>query len=328
MTARRVTTYLHSRGWSHLMLVVSLTAAVVAWLGGDTFAIEGDFGFGIPSPNQWLAGSPLLSLAAGVATAGAIYVLIISVNKIFNVMRSTSALPSALFMAAMMSTPTLESQFNGGLLMCLIMWVITAVMFSTFGVSDGMQRRVFLMFFGLSAASLCQYAFLFYMPVLLVGTVQMRTFGARTLLAAVIGVVTPVWLLLGFDVLSPSDFRLPEFVNVFRALQSDRTVLTLASIGLTALIGLTFMTLNIFKVIAYNARVRAFYGFLSSMTIWTIVLICADFTHLVTYMPLLATLSAFQAGHYFSTINNTKAYIPIISIFTLYFALYICNLVL
>ncbi len=328
MTARGVTSYLHSRRWSHLMLAVSLLAAVVAWLGGDTFAIEGDFGFGIPSPNQWLADSPMLSLGAGLLTVSAIYLLIISVNKIFNVLRSTSALPSALFMAAMMSAPTLESRFNGGILMCLLMWIITAVMFSTFGTRSGMQRRVFLMFFGLSLASLCQYAFLLYLPVLLLGTVQMRIFGARTLLAAVIGLITPVWLLLGFDVLHPSDFRLPEFVSVIKALQGDRTLLTLASIGVTALIGLTFMTLNIFKVIAYNARVRAFYGFLSALTLWTIVLICADFTHLLTYMPLLATLSAFQAGHYFSTVNNSKAYIPIISIFAIYFVLYTCNLVL
>ena len=310
------------------MLAISLAAALVAWLGGDTFAIEGDFGFGIPSPNQWLAGSPLLSLGAALMSVAAIYVVIIFVNKIFNVMRSTSALPSALFMAAMMSTPTLESRFNGGIVMCLILWMISAVMFSTFGARTGMQRRVFLMFFGLSLASLCQYAFLLYIPVLLVGTVQMRIFGPRTLLAALIGLVTPLWLLLGFDVLEPGDFKLPEFVSVFKALQGDRTLLTLVSVGLTGLIGLAFMTLNIFKVIAYNARVRAYYGFLSTMTIWTIVLICVDFTHLVIYMPLLATLSAFQAGHYFSTVNNTKAYIPIISIFTLYFALYLCNLIL
>lgn len=327
MTAKSITRFLHSKTFARLALSACVGATVVAWQLGDVPPITGDRGPGMASPNLWLAGHQALSLAVNlVLVCGALLLMEFTV-KLFNVLRSMTELPWAAAALMLMATPSLSGQLYGGTVLCAVMWGLTAVMFSTFGAADGMQRRVFLIFFVLSLAGLCQYAFLLYVPMMLTATVQMRIFSLRTLLAALIGMVTPLWIVLGFGLLDIDDLTLPAFGSVFGIFDTDDTVPTLTAFGMTAAVSLVGIGMNFVKFIAYNARTRGFNGMLILMTVWTLLLMCLDLANAIIYQPLLTTLAGIQLGHYFANHRGGRTYIIILLILSLFIAVYVWNIV-
>ena len=328
MSSKRLILLMHSRTFARLAFVVSVLGVVIAWQLGGVTPLSGEGGILLSAPSTWLGGSPVLSLCVNVAILCGIVVFMEFVLKLFNVLRTVTDLPSALAAIMLMATPALMGQLCGGTLICLLMWGLTAIMFSTFGVPYGTQRRIFLIFFALVFGALFQYALIFYVPMLLIATVQMRIFNLRTLLAAGIGMITPVWLVLGFGIISPSDLSLPRLVSIFANHDSWLSLPDLLSFGLTALLAVAGIIINVFKYIAYNARTRAYNGMLLLMTLWTIILMCVDFDNAALYQPLLITLSSCQLGHYFSVHRYGRSYIPVLIIIIMYLSLYAWNLVI
>lgn len=308
-----------------MTLAISIAGTVAAWAHGDVIPVTGDKGLGFASPDRWLAPGSVANLVVSLAAVCVMLLLIDTIYKVFNVMRAMSALPVSLAALMLMATPSVEGQLTGGLLIAIVLWSGAAILFSSFG-GTGMQRRIFLIFFMVSLASLSQYAFVLYVPALLVGTVQMRVFGPRTLLGAAIGAVTPLWILFGFGILHPGDLSIPEFTSVFSTFDAGDTLVTVIAIGVTAILAVIFISANFFKFIAYNARIRGYTGFLTTMTVWTVLLIGIDFTNALTYVPMLVTLTACQAGHYYNSHREGRSYIAVLIIAALYLGLYTCNI--
>jgi hypothetical protein len=158
--------------------------------------------------------------------------------------------------------------------------------------------------------------------VFIIGSAQMRIFSFKTLLAIGIGIIAPVWILWGFDLISLRDIKLPHFVNVFSAIDSKEMLQLLVTVGVTVIATFVFGALNLVRVFNYNSKTRAYNGFISIMSFVTIILVLADYTNCATYIPLLNCCAAFQMGHYFAINNYQRSYIAILGIIAVYIALY------
>ena len=59
----------------------------------------------------------------------------------------------------------------------------------------------------------------------------------------------------------------------------------------------------------------------------TVVAMAADFTNFITYLTLLNCCSAFFLGHLFVIRNSPRAWVAIISITVIYYAIYIWTII-
>ncbi|MDE6345729.1 MAG: hypothetical protein K2L55_03565 [Muribaculaceae bacterium] len=316
----RLNRYFHSRNCTALMFVIAAVMAYMALRSGNVDEITGSRGTVFPSPNRWLPQGGV-SLAVSLLLTALTAVSFIGLNKVYNFMRAPSALTSSLYTVMLASLPLASAQFYGGTLMCVVLMGVTALMFGCYGDSSS-NRSVFLMFFILSLASLVQYAFMFYIPVAVIGLAQMRIFNLRSIIAVFTGIVCPVWILYGFGVMDFSDIRWPQFTSTLARLSLPGMITVFTAVGLTMILGFTAMCANLMKILSYNAKFRAYNGFLTLLLIFTILFIIVDYTNLSAYFPILCLTSAYQIAHYFSIRRPRGGVWLILSIIVIYLAVY------
>lgn len=306
-------------------IVAAVAVIVVNFLRGNILVISESKGLGLPSAGGWVAPGEL-SLALNIALTIVAAMLMILLNKRYNIIRSMSSLYAAMFIVMQASLPGLACRFGDGTLLCVTTLFAAFILFSTYG-RPGETRGVFMVFFLLAAGALTQYAYAFLIPVFLLGCVQMRILTFRTLLAAGIGIVTPVWILLGLGVIRLDEIALPDFTNIFSLLDRDDAILILASAGFTVLVTIVTGVANFMKIYGYNSRARAFNGFFGILAGTTIMLLLVDFSNITVYLPLLNCCAAFQVGHFFVINRHRRTYIPIIALILIYAAFSLRSLI-
>lgn len=313
--------FLHSRFGAMLMMAIAVIGTIVSYCMGNIKHLPGDTGMWLPSANDWIAVGRI-SLAVNLSLNILIAILLLLLNKWFNILRSPSNLFAGIFLILQMSLPDLMGQFYGGTLLCVVVLFSTIVLYCTYN-RPFPRQPIFLIFFLLAVGSMTQYAYVFYLPVFFIGCAQMRILNIKTFLAAGIGILTPVWIMWGFGFITFENLEMPTFVNVFSALDSQETLQMLVSVGLTVMLLFVLGVLNLLKVYNYNSKMRAYNGFISITSIVTVILIIIDYTNLAIYVPLLNCCAAFQIGHFFASNEYRRSYIAILGIIVAYCALYV-----
>lgn len=325
VNARSITAFFHNQSSTVVMFIMAAVCSFIACQSGIVVPDTDNMGIAFPSANLWLpvgVASAVLNLVGTAAVA----VLIIAINREFNVLRSLTALVATMFVAMQLALPEALCYLNDGTLLAVVMLVCTALLFSVFGVGNGRQR-LFLLFCVLGAAALWRLAFLFYLPVLLLGCAQMRVSTMRDLLAALLGVITPMWIVFGFGIVDPREVHLPVMVREWDAPLTHDAVRVMIVGGFTIVVGLCFTIANLMKILSYNARVRAFNGFFTLLFIATALLAVVNFNHLTFYTTLLNVMAAYQVGHFFTYRRHSKSFIPILLLILIYLGFFLWALV-
>ncbi len=321
MKEQELTGLLHSRYCFIVLLFMAVAGTVAAWCAGDIVRVTGDSGFGIPSANEWISGS-FTSLSVSLAFNLSTTFILLHINRRFNLIRSVSPLFAGLFIVMQGGQPSLMGQLYDGTVISFVLLLAIIPLFSCYQRPDR-TRRIFLSFCLISFGALTGYAYAMYLPVILIGCFQMQCFSLRGLLAAGVGVVTPCWILWGAGVITPGNLNMPEFVNIFDALEGRDLAQIVVYTLLNTFLAIGFGVFNMLRIYSYNGRARAYNGFWMILTIVTIVFIVIDYTNLIIYLPILNCCTAIQAGHFFTINNRRRSYIPILCIILAYEALYL-----
>lgn len=312
MTGRQVTQFLHSRSGGNLIVLLSVPALVVAW----HFDALHDLSVG-----SLLGG--VTGLVCGVAASILIALAMQLTNKQYNMLRSDTALPAALFMTMLTALPTLATSFTAGMPLALIMTAAAYLLFMTFGDSLP-ERKIFLLFTLLSALALTSVVYLYYLPIVLLGCVQMRIFSLKTLLAALIGIITPPWIVLGLGIVDINDIELPHLSSPSIDVSDPSTLTLLAVTTIVIIAGTGFMCANVLKVYSYNSRTRAFNGYYTLLFLASVLLSIIDFNNLAVYLPLLMAMTAYQASLMFGLrISAAHSWIGIVAFMALCWTSYV-----
>ncbi len=320
---RRISSVLRSRGITWLMIAMSL---LMGWIAlGRGVAMRPSAGaMWLPSASQWIS-DRMLSAAVNVLLVGGCCVLMALVNKVYNLLRTVSLMFVGLFAIILAATPALFITLGSGLILTLCTLLCVMLLYSIYQ-EPYRTRRVFLVFFILACGCLCDYAFVPYLAVFLVGCSQVRCLNLRTLLAAFIGIITPVWILWGVGLLDLSTFSMPQFSLIFKAGDVVDELPTLVCVGITLCAGMIIGCVNLMKIIAFNARSRAFCGLLCMLGIVTGTLCIVDFNNIAAYAPLLDCCTAFQAGLFMRLYEHKRAYLVILLLIILYCGCYIWSI--
>ncbi len=319
-----ITRALDSRGSLTTVIVVMIVSVMYALREGLSESLSGNRGLFFASVNEWLA-SPMTSAWVNLVLITAVVVLMIYINKAYTVPRNITLLYAIFFIVLQTATPAITMQlYTGTVLLALVSSSMT-IMFGLFG-RPKRQSSVFLVFFLLSVAISVQYDYAVYIPVFFVACAQMRIMNLRTVLAAILGIITPWWLLLGFGIIGPEDFRMPSICHVdfFRG---GEAAISLLCVATTAIFAIAAYGLSLLKLMSYNARTRACNGMLTLITLMTIIAMVVDFSNYLTYLPLLNFCTAFFLSHFFVIRNPVRSWIIIITIVTIYYTFYIWRIV-
>jgi hypothetical protein len=303
------------------LTLFAVLCTLILLLTNDVNFVRGDRGLALPSANEWIANT-YGSFGANTLLTFVTTILMVLLNKHYNLIRSMTVLYVSLFMLMLMATPDILAQLGPGTILCLSVIVCAMILYSCYG--DKMSTRsAFTIFLILSTAAATQYCFLVYVPVFLIGCAQMRIFNPRTLVAALLGVITPWWIFFGLGIIKFEQLHLPHIVSIIEAIDLSEVFQLLLTVGFTVMLAILAMALNVFKTIAYNARTRAYFGLLNLVTVITILAMAADYTNMTTYVPLMNCCAAYQVAHFFAIHAGEKSYIGLFSIFATYLGFYI-----
>ena len=318
---KAISNFFHGKSATALVMIVASLCALFAWQQGAVAHISDYLGLGLPAPDSWLPFTPLTTLV-NMGLNLLVALLFIYINRSYNILRSLTALPGTMFLAMQIAIPTVTGQFYGGTLLVLVaLWCIS-LMFSVYAEPRG-QQRVFLIFFLLSAAAFTQAAFMLYLPVMVIGCLQMRILNLRTVIATILGIITPPWILFGFGIIDPRHIVWPELVMSWSGFDPMEMAQAMTVTLVTVTTGVVFTVANLLKILSYNSRIRAFNGFLTIMEIFTAIFILLNFNNFTFYIPLLNCLVAYQVGHFFTYRRSKRSYIPILLLMLVFFGLYV-----
>jgi len=305
-----------------LLLTVACVLAWIAYLQvGDLSPIGTPLGIGLPPARDW-PGSPLSSLISSVACTVTMGALIIYVNRAFNVLRSLTSLVAGMFFIMQTALPSVMCAFYGGDVMGVLLLLCIILLFSSYS-DDSCQRRIFLIFFLITLAGFSDLSYLLYLPVFLLGCVQMRILNLRTFLAAGMGVLTPPWILFGFRLVTPENLHWPQLTAAWQMFQTPEILRGVTVTSFTLVCGIGFTVANLLKILSYNSRIRAYNGFLTLLMGATGVFALLNFNNFAFYIPLLNCLTAYQIAHFFTYRRSRRSYIPILLTVMAYIGFYI-----
>ncbi|MDE6267364.1 MAG: hypothetical protein K2M07_08465 [Muribaculaceae bacterium] len=318
-----LTRFFHNRGGFLFVALTAVLLTLAAYAAGAIPPVSGEEGMFFESVDKWIT-LPPVSLAVCMAMNIATGYAVVIITKQFNTIRSMSRLMATLFLMMQTATPMLMGEFGNGTFIAAVMVIETALLFSCYDDKSSV-RRIFLIFFILALCAMLSLPMLFYLPFLLLGLAQMKVFSFRALMASIIGIITPAWILLGFGIISPYDFRIPEINTIFTDIPfMDPPLFT--AIVLSAGMGILFLVANLMKLLSYNARIRAYNGFFILMLFATIILMLLNIDAIPAYLPMLNLAASYQIAHFFAERRHRRSYIAILATSLPYLVIYVWNL--
>lgn len=319
----KTTRFLASRSCAILLMVLGLFAAVA---GYRPTAVDAGLNSGpvFASPSMWIA-DPAVRFGTGLFLTVGVLALMDALNRVFNLLRTPSLLFLGLFMVMQAATPALIGSAIGGVVLNVAVLGVLTVIYTTY-LAPKLTRRVFLVFFVLSALLLCDYVYAVYIAMFLLSFSQMRCSGPRMLLSAAVGIIAPAWIVFGLGLATPGDVHWPWPETLLTSLDRGRLVTLLVTVGITVIGGFLLCAMNMVKIYSYNAKDRSFSGLLMMLTLGTAVAVLVDFRNCMAYMSLLNCLMAFQVGLFFRVNANRRAYIVVCGMLLCYAVIYFVNL--
>lgn len=257
-------------------------------------------------------------LSLGIAANGLIALLLVYLNKTFNVLRCMTMLQSALFLVMALATPWQLTTLTTGSVVALVAMACCFMLFAEYGNAADCQRRVFLVMLLLSGGAAVDATFLALLPIYIFACAQMRVLNLRTLLAILMGIATPWVLLLGFGIVKPDELAVPKFLGYSALSAPDATQAAIVAAA-SGFIGIAAWTQNVMKILTYKAETRAMLSLLTVLQIVGAAGVAADPSAAESLCPLLSCAAAMQLGHTFGVVYNTRrSWIAITCIIVIY----------
>ena len=252
-----------------------------------------------------------ISTAVNVICTLIIGALLLIINKAFNFIRSVTWMHISVFLMLMAGNPITSGTLYSGTLMCLAVAAVTLMMFASFK-NRRAQRSVFTAYAVISLLAMFQYAYLYLLIAILLGFLLMQIMNLRSFLAMIIGIATPLWIVLGTHLANVNDFCLPSYQSLWAELQSTQLHISIISMIVLAVLTIATTGANLFQIINYKLQVRAYNGFFVYLTMLTIAMLAIDYRNSFVYLPTLYMCFAIQFAQFFTINTHTRRYIAVI----------------
>lgn len=312
MNDNRIIDFINGRGFAVLAgLLLVLTATLVTATGqvppteagrGMLFTIDEAL-----SSSPWL--SPALNVACIVGTA----LLMQLLSKLFNFVKSLTFVGAGAFFLLELGSPLTSCTFGTGTVLALLLAVGALVLFGCYQDKQA-QRPIFLVMCALAFAVMVHWAVVVLIAAFLLGFAYLRAMNWRGVVAALIGLFTPFWIVFGLGLAAPSDVRLMELNPLWQTLDLSQVRLLVGWCAFVVLLTVALTALNLLAIYNYRLQLRVYNSFFVMTSLLAMLAMCADYRHLTAYLPLLNLCLSVQIAHAFTIGRFPKRYIFIIAL--------------
>ena len=312
MNDTKIIEFLNGRTFAWLACAQLLvTALFVAWSGLlPSPESSGGLLFNI---DDTLAANSWLSVAAGVAGSMAAAWLMLLLNKWFTFVKSLTFVGAAAFFLLQLATPLITSTFNTGTVMLLLLVVGALVLFGCYQDKHA-QKPIFLVMCILAFGVMVRWAVVVLIPAFLLGFAYMRAMNWRGVMSALIGLVTPFWIVLGLGLAAPADFKLPELNPFWNTLDLSQVRLLVAWVAFIVVLTIVLSVVNLFTIYSYRLQLRVYNAFFLMVTLFAVAALCIDHRNLTAYLPVVNLCLSVQIAHAFTISKFPKQHIFIIAL--------------
>jgi hypothetical protein len=271
--------------------------------------------------------NPLLSVSLNVLCIIGIGLLLLVLNKLFSFIKTVTWVFVSMFYLITLSSPLICTNFFTGTLLSLTVVIITFALFASFQARRS-QRSIYSAFAVVTAFSLFHVAFIYLIPVLMLGFMLMQSMNMRSLLAMGMGIVTPFWIVLGLDLASFSDFIIHPYGNLWAELDISQLRVNIICIVFIATATIVLTCVNLIQIINYKQQARAYNGFFVYLAAASILMLAIDYRNAMVYLPVINLCFAVQFGHFFAFNNRLRRYLIVVFLILAVIATHILHIAL
>lgn len=287
------------------MLTVAIMSAIMCvaacFILKPDPAASTDFGLVLPSPNLWDI-SPLWSEIINVAIIGLSAPAVFLINKHFSLLKSSLPFWALFYLPLICCNIFVSGRFTAGILLLPTVLAILVALFNSYR-SRNATRSIFFIATCISIGSTVQQAFLPLLPASIIGTLIMKALHGKEIMALLLGLVAPYWVLTGFGIITPSDFSMPVLSPLFTSGISPEMVATATGTGVLFAIGLFLSLYNGIKLYAGNSRIRGCNNVVNVFGITATAAMIFDTANLTAYLGIFALWTGLQFANLFTLWN-------------------------
>lgn len=313
---------------NRLTIPVSVVIAIV--LGSITFFTNESF---LPSvqplnpiwnyfseTNSFLGTGVLINLLLVMVTGWGLF----KMNENFALSHFRSALPFLFYLLFQVTNPPLQSVSEGSVAAILIS-VALFVLFGSYQAEKSSEHG-FLIGMLMGGLSMVWSRAIFYFPVFIIGLWMMRSLRLKTLLAALIGLVTLYWLQFALYFFNDKVALFPvQFEGLFDFSIPDITQIPLwiqVNVVVTFLIGLISGTKLLISNLQEKVRTQACYNFVILLSTVASALLVFDSSDLTGHLTIMYMTIALLAGDVFTASVSKGSVALFFTIIAIYAALF------
>lgn len=253
--------------------------------------------------------SPTLSRILSVLAMVGVSVLLTILNKGYSYVRDVTYSFSSTFLLLGIANPMVSTQFYDGTLLSVVLLLLASIMFGAY--QDGAaQRKVYITFVLLAVCTMFHYSYVYLIPIMIFGFVQMRIMGLKSVLAMIFGLVTPYWIATGTGMISLSEYEAPHIVDIWSGLDFEQSTYIISVVALTILLSLVLFGMNVLKLISYKMQTRSYNGFFIALMLFTMIAMAVDYNNVLVYLPVLNICLSVQMAHAYTLKKQSRRFIP------------------
>ena len=173
------------------------------------------------------------------------------------------------------------------------------------------QRSIYIVMTVIATCCTFQYSFALLILLFVLGFTQMRAMSLRGAIAAAMGIITPLWILVGVGIVDITSLRLPQFTQEFKLLELSQAPLVIAEALGVAIVTIVLTVVNSFSLFNYRLQIRV-NAFFTILNLLVIIMMVIDYNNLLTYLPMLNLCLSVQIAHAFTIAPFQRKYIFIV----------------
>lgn len=309
-----------------LAVIAALAMAAVAFFVDRPASLQADTGICFPSPDKW-GFSPFWGWFLNSVILAAVCVALSSLNKEYRIVRGSDTVLPGMFLIMAASNIWVSGMFTSTGIIALANIACIMILFSCYGKYNA-TKDLFVIASILSAGSMIEYAFLFMMPVYLIGAIIVKCFDIKALAAYIMGLIAPYWIVVGLGIVPIDSISFPHLSNVFGSFASKGDMLFgFLNVGITAFIGFALAFMNSVRFYTGNSRKRGFNAVINLLGGFILLCMIFDFENLLAYLATGYFITAIQLGNLFEGGNIRKGEWWLLGLSALYAAGFVMMIV-
>ena len=263
----------------------------------------------LPLESEWYSSVPAI-ITNGVMTILLVIVVSAIANK-FSLTTLLSLFPTLFLLMLQCCNPAILLNLNIGILGAISLMVSTYYLFENYGKRRG-ESVAFDVTLLMCATSLLWDKALFFIPLLWIGLAQLNILNIKSAVASIFAIVTAAFILWASSYLGLYSFAFAETWSSLKSVMvlddynhvSNNVLYDMAYIAPILIVVLVYNLANIYADSHEKISIKRYALFLNTALIVTVLLMALNPLSITAYMPVLSSVSALLAAHYFNTIKS------------------------